>query len=67
MPLVRSAFALSLGIAGMTVSNQQLLRETESNPITSMVNQCQLWQNGHVAQADPACEGGHKFMGGASG
>ena len=39
------------------VSNQRLLRETESRPITSIVRQCQLWLYGHVVryqEADPA-------------
>ncbi|XP_045129087.1 uncharacterized protein LOC123514896 [Portunus trituberculatus] len=39
------------------VSNQRLLHETDSRPITSIVNQCQLQLYGHVAhylEADPA-------------
>ena len=39
------------------VSNQRLLRETESRPITSIVYQCQLRLYGYVAhypEADPA-------------
>ena len=41
------------------VSNQQLLCETESRPITSIVRQHQLHLYGHVArypEADPACQ-----------
>ena len=40
------------------VSNQRLLRETDSRPITSIVRQRQLRLYGHVArypEADPAC------------
>ena len=40
------------------VSHQQLLRETESRPITNIVHQCQLYLYRHVArypEADPAC------------
>ena len=40
------------------VSNQRLLRETESRTITSIVRQRQLKLYGHVArypEADPAC------------
>ena len=58
MSLVINAFAESLGIARMTVSNQRLLRETESRPITNIVRQHQLWLYGHVArypEADPTC------------
>ena len=57
MSLIINAFTVSLGIVGMTVSNQRLLRETESRPITSIVCQRQLWLYGHVAcypEADPA-------------
>ena len=39
------------------VSNQRLIRETESRPITSIVHQSQLWLYWHVArysEADPA-------------
>ena len=59
MSFVNNAFAVSLGIAGMTVSNQTLLHETESRPITSIVHQHELWLYGHVArnpEADPACQ-----------
>ena len=41
------------------VSNQRLLRETESRPIISIVCQRQLCLNGHVVcypEADPACQ-----------
>ena len=58
MCLVIKALAESWDIAGMTVSNQQLLPETESRPITSIVHQRQLWLYGRVAcypEADPAC------------
>ena len=49
MSLAINAFAESWGITGMTVSNQRLLRETESKSITSIVRQRQLWLYGHVA------------------
>ncbi len=57
MSLVRSAFAESWGTTGMTVSNQRLLHETESRPVTSIVCECQLRLHGHVAclpDVDPA-------------
>ena len=49
MSLVINAFAVSWGIVGMTVSNQRLLRETGSRPITTIVHQPQLRLHGHVA------------------
>ena len=50
MSLVINAFAVIWGIAGMTVSNQRLIRETESRPITSIVRQRYLRLYGHVAR-----------------
>ena len=41
-----------------SVSNERLLCEIESRPITSIVRQCQLQLHGHVAhypEVDPAC------------
>ena len=50
MSLVINAFTVSWGIVGMTVSNQRLLRETESRLITSIVCQHQLRLYRHVAR-----------------
>ncbi len=39
------------------VSNQRLLHETESRPVTSIVCECQLWLYGHIVHfpdMDPA-------------
>ena len=58
MSLILSASAESLGISGITLSHQRLLRETESRPVTSIVCQCQLQLHGHVAcypEADDPC------------
>ena len=57
MPLVPDPFAGSWDTAGMTVSNQRLLREADSRHITSIVRQRQLGLYGLVArypEADPA-------------
>ncbi len=57
MPLVLDAYAELWGIAGMTVSNQHLLRETDSRPITCIVRQRQLRLYDHVERypyVDPA-------------
>ena len=58
MSLVIIVFAEPWGIGEITVSNQQLLRKTESRSITSIVHQRQLQLYGHVArypEADPTC------------
>ena len=68
MPLVINALAVSWGIAGMAVSNQRLLHETESRPITSTVRQ--LWVYWHVArypEADPVCWAVSERGGGGQG
>ncbi len=57
MPLLPSAVTESWGIAGMTVSNQQLLHETGSMAITRIVCECQLRLYRHMAHlpdVDPA-------------
>ncbi len=57
MPLVTGVYTGSWGIAGMTVSNQRLLRETDSTPVTWTVRQRKIRLYGHVArypEADPA-------------
>ncbi len=57
MALVPSAFTESWGIAGMTVSNEQLLYETGSRFVTRIVLERQPRQYGHVAHLpdlDPA-------------
>ena len=49
MCLVINAFAVSWGIAEMTVSIQRLFRQTESRAITTIVHQRQPRLYGHVA------------------
>lgn len=57
MSLVLNAFTASWDTTGMAVSNQQLFRETDLSPITSIVHGCKLRLYGHVAHHpddDPA-------------
>ena len=49
IPLVPALFGESLAIAGQTLSNERLLRETQMRFATCIVCERQLWLYGHVA------------------